>query len=112
MQYIGRPADNRSTEELSSIREIMPVLNEENIAVIVKNRTSYERLCKAVGNWEMLEYLDTNSDEISDEKIPCYSIFAAKGLEFPTVLVISDDMTEKQRIVACTRATERLYYYE
>ena len=112
MKYVGSPHKGRAPQELHSIREILPVLNDEHITVIVKNRASFERLCKAVGDKYSLEFLDTNTKVLPEEKIPCYSIFAAKGLEFSLVLVISDDMTQNQRIVACTRATERLYYYE
>jgi len=112
MQYVGKPDKRRLPKEIHNIRELLPVLNEENITVIVKDRASYERLCKAIDDASLLEYLDTNSDQESKERIPCYSIFAAKGLEFSKVLVISDDMTQNQKIVACTRATERLYYYE
>ena len=112
MKYVGKVRKEQIPKELHSIREIIPLLNEEKIAVIVKDRMSYERLCKMVGAWGQLEYLDTHASAIPADKIPCYSIFAAKGLEFPVVLVISDDMTQNQRIVACTRATERLYYYE
>ena len=112
MKYIGQAREKRMPKELGNIREILPVLNEKNVAVIVKDRSSFDRLHKMIGNMVPLEFLDTNSDSLSDDRIPCYSIFAAKGLEFPVVLVISDDMTNNQRIVACTRATERLYYYE
>lgn len=112
MKYVGKARKEQMPKELYSIREILPLLNEERIAVIVKDRMSYERLCRMVGSSDQLEFLDTHASDIPDEKIPCYSIFAAKGLEFPVVLVISDDMTQNQKIVACTRATERLYYYE
>ena len=112
MKYIGQAKETRMPKELGNIREVLPVLNEKNVAVIVKDRTSYDRLHKMIGDLVPLEFLGTTSDSPSDDRIPCYSIFAAKGLEFPIVLVISDDMTNNQRIVACTRATERLYYYE
>jgi superfamily I DNA and RNA helicase-like protein len=112
MKYIGQAREKRMPKELGNIREILPILNEKNVAVIVNDRSSFDRLHKMIGNMVSLEFLDTNSDSLSDDRIPCYSIFAAKGLEFPVVLVISDDMTNNQRIVACTRATERLYYYE
>lgn len=112
MKYIGQAKEKRMPKELGNIREILPILNEKNVAVIVKDKSSFTRLHKAVGDKVPLEFLDTNSDSLSNDRIPCYSIFAAKGLEFPVVLVISDDMTKNQKIVACTRATERLYYYE
>lgn len=112
MKYVGTPHKGRSPQVLHSIREILPVLNDDQITVIVKNRASFERLSKSVGDKYPLEFLDTNAKELPEDIVPCYSIFAAKGLEFPSVLVISDDMTQNQNIVACTRATERLYYYE
>lgn len=112
MKYVGRPRKEQMPKELYNIREIIPLLNEEKIAVIVKDRSSYERLCKIVNSSGQLKFLDTHASDIPDDKVPCYSVFAAKGLEFPAVLVISDDMTQNQKIVACTRATERLYYYE
>lgn len=112
MKYIGQAQEKKMPKELDSIREILPILNEKNVVVIVKDRSSYDRLHKMIGDNVPLEFLDTNSNSLSNDKIPCYSIFAAKGLEFPVVLVVSDDMTKNQRIVACTRATERLYYYE
>ena len=112
MKYVGQAKQSKMPKELNSIREIPPILNEENITVIVKDRASFDRLCKMTGSTASFEFLDTNASSLDEGKIPCYSIFAAKGLEFPVVLVISDDMTQNQRIVACTRATERLYYYE
>ena len=112
MKYVGKVQERKMSKELHSIHEIQPILNEVNLAIILKDKVSYERLCEAVGTSERFEYLDMNTVAQSEEKIPCYSIFAAKGLEFPRVLVLSNDMTSNQKIVACTRATERLYYYE
>ena len=112
MKYVGKAQEAKTPKILYRIREILPLLNEENISVIVKDKSSFGRLCKAAGIRDQLEFLDTNSFSVSEDKVPCYSIFAAKGLEFPKVLVIADEMTLNQRIVACTRATERLYYYE
>ena len=40
------------------------------------------------------------------------SIYAAKGLEFSKVLVFAEGMTKNQRIVACTRAMDELFYFE
>ena len=112
MKYVGQAKENKMPKVLNNIREILPILNEENITVIVKDRASFDRLCKMTGNAASIEFLDTHTDTLPEGKVPCYSIFAAKGLEFSAVLVISDNMTQNQRIVACTRATERLYYYE
>ena len=58
------------------------------------------------------EYLDTKAEAPGGRKIPCYSIFAAKGLEFQKVVVFPLNMTVNQKVVACTRAMEELYYYE
>lgn len=112
MKYIGQVQEKKLPKELFSIREVLPVLNEKNVVVIVKDRSSYNRLHRIIGDIVPLEFLDTNSESLPNDRIACYSIFAAKGLEFPIVLVMSDDMTKNQKIVACTRATERLYYYE
>lgn len=59
----------------------------------------------------LFEYLDTTAEKATGEKPACYSVFAAKGLEFSTVCVYPERMTTNQKVVSCTRATEVLYYY-
>lgn len=57
-------------------------------------------------------YVDTKADSVATDKMMCYSIFAAKGLEFQNVMVYADGMTDNQKIVACTRAMNELVYCE
>ena len=83
------------------------------LVVIVKDRPSFERLCAGSGMEPTdFDYLDTMADRVSEEKIRCYSVFAAKGLEFTDVLVCAWGMSANQKTVACTRAMKSLYYYE
>ena len=83
------------------------------LTVIVKDHAAFLRFCDKVNmNESECEFLDTNADRETPGKRHCYSVFAAKGLEFPEVLVFSDEMTKNQRIVSCTRAMEKLFYYE
>ena len=58
------------------------------------------------------EYIDTKCNAVPEGKVACYSIYAAKGLEFSKVLVFAEGMTRNQRIVACTRAMDELFYFE
>lgn len=85
----------------------------DNTVVIVKNHKCFERMCSNIYDEALLsklEFIDTNADEVKTDIIPCYSIFAAKGLEFTSVLVYSEEMTNNQKVVACTRAMEHLVY--
>lgn len=73
----------------------------------------FEKFCKDIEvPGAAFEFVDTNSAIVKTEKIKCYTIYAAKGLEFSKVIVYSREMTENQKVVACTRAMEKLYYYE
>lgn len=84
-----------------------------DLVVIVKDRSAFERLCAAAGMEPAeFDYLDTTADKVSEGKIHCYSVFAAKGLEFTRVLVCAWNMSTNQKTVACTRAMENLYYFE
>ena len=81
-------------------------------ALIVKDRAAFESLrAKLGGSGERLEYYDTNSVS-KGEGILCFSVYAAKGLEFPDVLVWPEGMTINQQVVACSRALRHLYYVD
>ena len=58
------------------------------------------------------EELDTASAKENNKHISCISVFAAKGLEFESAIVYGVRMSRNQLIVACTRAMNRLYYFE
>lgn len=113
MEYIGKVQRNQMPHVLKEIVEFKSVSLSKDIVIIVKDRRTLEGLCAAMGKpVSAFEYLDTKAEMQNGNKIPCYSIFAAKGLEFSNVLVCARGMTLNQKVVACTRAMEELYYYE
>ena len=118
MDYVGEPENDDNPMLIRSADDLYEASTTESITVIVKDREQFESFCAIVASSEQyseieFEFLDTNSITRQEKgKVPCYSIFAAKGLEFADVLVFSNGMTTNQKIVACTRATENLYYYE
>lgn len=113
MAYFGKIGDNMQPEIVHHNEDKMKIAIHEAGTVIVKDKIAFENLCSKVPTVAaQLEYVDTNSSVLQTAKIPCYSIFAAKGLEFPNVFVFSDHMTNNQKLVACTRAMKHLYYYE
>lgn len=113
MEYIGKVQHSQMPHQIGSISELRFVIISKALVMIVKDRRTLEGLCTAMGKpVSDFEYLDTNTEKRNGNKIPCYSIFAAKGLEFSNVLVCAKGMTTNQKVVACTRAMEELYYYE
>lgn len=88
-------------------------LLEGNAVVIVKNRDAFIEMCDSMNiDHKAIKYIDTKIDAVDETHIQCYSIYAAKGLEFPNVLVYANGMTQNQKIVACTRAMSNLVYYK
>ena len=89
------------------------VRSARSLAIIVKDRSAFETLCIAAGSEAAkLSYIDTNSEYEAANAVSCFSIFAAKGLEYPDVLVWPEGMTVNQEVVACSRALNRLYYFD
>ena len=112
MDYVGRVQTNQIPKVLRQSSELRETLRLPAITVILQNRKMLEKMCEVAGmRMDNFEYLDTHTTSAASKKIPCYSIFAAKGLEFKSVLVYAEGMTKNQRVVACTRAMGRLYYY-
>lgn len=118
MNYVGTAEDPDNPILLHSVDELLETVRMESVTIIVKDKEQFKSFSDSMVSAQTdsdieFEFLDTNStSEQGEGKVPCYSIFAAKGLEFSNVLVFSNDMTTNQKIVACTRATEILYYYE
>ena len=112
MKYLGKPLDSQIPVVLQTAGAVKSALQNKNVVVIVKDRKNYKELADMINDSNLFEFIDTNTVNTEGKKIPCYSIFAAKGLEFSKVIVYAAGMTVNQRIVACTRATEKLYYYE
>lgn len=84
-----------------------------NLPLIVRDHEALSVFCRESGiPIDRFEYIDTHTEQIEDDRILCYSIFAAKGLEFPEGAVFARRMNKNQRLVACTRAMNKLYYCE
>lgn len=113
MKYIGNINKYSKPTIVSSWFDAQDILLKKDVVLIVKDKDSYSELCDELG-LELSDYafLDTMSEKPTEEKKECYTIFAAKGLEFANVFVYAKNMTKNQKVVACTRAMGGLYYYE
>lgn len=113
MEYIGKVKKDQKPHRVTDFSQLKAATMEPDMVLIVKDRRTLEQMCGQMGKpVSDFEYLDTRAEKKQSGKIPCYSIFAAKGLEFSNVLVCASGMTTNQKVVACTRAMEDLYYYE
>lgn len=115
MDYIGHGSPEKAVELTRAVQINASLAEMEGeTVVIVKNKRMFDEFCNLIRDdaiRKKLVYLDTKSDKVPENIIPCYSIFAAKGIEFKTALVYAREMTPKQKIVACTRAMDKLLYY-
>ena len=112
MEYCGTIDEAQQPTKLHSNKDIVDVIEKERPTIIVKNRESFEALAKIVGEKLDLDYLDSEAQGENPERIACYSIFAAKGLEFEKVMVYPKNMSHNEKVVSCTRAMEYLYYID
>ncbi|MBQ1407461.1 MAG: hypothetical protein IIY88_04950, partial [Eubacterium sp.] len=115
MESYGQPDDPSDKVNTIACDRIGSILTGRKPApvVIVKNRDSFVDLMKATGLKEdRFDFIDTKATQEETGKIHCYTVFAAKGLEFPDVIVFARDMTRNQKTVAATRAMRTLYYCE
>lgn len=112
MKYLGKPRHERYPVLISGASQLAQTLQNPKAVFIVRDYEAFRKFCSLSGKPEKyFEYLDTNAEKATGEKPACYSVFAAKGLEFSTVCVYAERMTTNQKVVSCTRATEVLYYY-
>lgn len=113
MEYIGTIKKSQQPNREKDPIKLKTAIHDKSMVLIVKDRKALEQFCMTIGEPASdFEYLDTRAERQNAGKIPCFSIYAAKGLEFSNVLVYSRGMTINQKVVACTRAMEELYYYE
>lgn len=113
MDYIGSIEKTQKPVEVANRSEAQDIFIKEDVVLIVKDKQAYKELCEEIGiDVSDYAYLDTTSDKPEGVEKECYSIFAAKGLEFSNVFVFARNMTKNQKVVACTRAMGGLYYYE
>lgn len=112
MKYLGKPRPERYPTLISGLSQLPQVFQNRETVFIVRDYEAFRKFCNLSGKSETyFEYLDTTAEKATGEKPACYSVFAAKGLEFSTVCVYLERMTTNQKVVSCTRATEVLYYY-
>ena len=113
MKYLGKPQHERYPVLISGASQLAQAFQNTKTVFIVRDYEAFRKFCNLSGKTEAyFEYLDTNAEKATGERPACYSVFAAKGLEFSTVCVYSERMTTNQKVVSCTRATEVLYYYD
>lgn len=113
MDYLGKVNEKHKPIVVSDIHRAREVLKKQDLVVIVKDKLSLEELIRETGiDGTTFTFLDTASEKTEATKRECYTIFAAKGLEFANVFVFARNMTKNQKVVACTRAMRGLYYYE
>lgn len=113
MKYLGKPRPERYPTLISGSSQLPQVFRNRKTVFIVRDYEAFRKFCNLSGKSETyFEYLDTTAEKATGEKPACYSVFAAKGLEFSTVCVYPERMTTNQKVVSCTRATEVLYYYD
>lgn len=111
MIYNEKISSSKYPKILLSVKQINKAVNFDTV-VIVKNKAMYEEFITLnIDFKEKLVYIDTLSEKVPNGCVLCYSIFAAKGLEFRSALVYSKEMTTNQKVVACTRATDELFYF-
>ncbi len=113
MEYIGKVKREQKPHVIHDRNQLKQTIRGDDVVLIVRDRNALAKLCASIGkSVKDFEYVDTKAESLNQNKIPCYSIFAAKGLEFRKAVVYPLNMSENQKIVACTRAMEELYYYE
>lgn len=111
MEYCGKVLPEQNPTVIHRASELTQIIRGIKPTVIIKDRQAFDDLIRRAGLSEQeAVYIDTKAEDVPAGKIACFTIFAAKGLEFTNVLVYAKDMNRNQRIVACTRAMERLYY--
>ena len=109
MEYCGT-LDARNAPKVLETAEDLKESMSESTVIIVRDKSAFDKLSSLLDEHMPLTYLDTSSSSEVPGTISCYSIYAAKGLEFRNVVVYPEGMNHNQQVVACTRATETLFY--
>ena len=113
MRYCGTIREDQRPKIIDNTAQLLDTINLGISTIVLRDKESFELLCELTGSLSSrFEYIDTKCDAVPAGKVACYSIYAAKGLEFSKVLVFAEGMTRNQRVVACTRAMDVLYYFE
>jgi len=113
MRYCGTIREDQRPKIIDNTAQLLDAISQGISTIVLRDKESFELLCELTGSLSSnFEYIDTKCDSVPAGKVACYSIYAAKGLEFSKVLVFAEGMTKNQRIVACTRAMDELFYFE
>ncbi len=113
MDAYGESSDSSSVQIISNADDLRTCLEKKDKPIIVKDRAMFKMfLLETKMDEAAFDYLDTKSISEANDRIRCYTIFAAKGLEFPKAVVYAKGMNNNQKTVACTRAMSDLCYYE
>lgn len=91
MVSIGISLEEVSIIEYASTDEIVQKAKELETIVITNDREQLDLLTK--------------------ENIECYTVYQAKGLEFPNVIVVDDNLPRNQKYVSYTRSLKKLYIF-
>ena len=113
MRYCGAIRDDQRPTIIENTMQLLEAIKHGIPTIVLRDKEVYDLLCDLVGDYSnRFEFIDTKCNAVPEGKVACYSIYAAKGLEFSKVLVFAEGMTRNQRIVACTRAMDELFYFE
>ena len=98
----------------SKIIYSIPTLNENGLnAIIVKDKSEAQTLLGNVHKYiNYFNDMTFESQELCSEKWNIITVDEAKGIEFTTVIVISQNMTPNERYIAYTRARRKLTIYD
>lgn len=115
MAYYGKVIATQKPVMIPSLSKIDASMFASGAVVVLKDEAEYAAFLAGIHDRALrdrFKYVDTRAESVPNGVIPCYSVFAAKGLEFSTALVYAESMTRNQKVVACTRAMEKLFYCE
>lgn len=103
MRPVGIHGHVQSTNLDSFVRMVFDA--DERVALLVKD---LEEFLSDIAI-EDANIIRTSDDEIKRGVINLMPVFLAKGLEFETVAVLSDEMTNNEKYVGMTRALDELW---
>lgn len=110
MKMFGKIKPEEKPVVVKEERELGKVLSPQ-CALIVKDQDAFSRFCfYAEMDPNSINFYDSCVDSTDEEKPSCFTIYAAKGLEFSEAAVYSYGMTRNQKLVACTRGMNKVYY--
>ena len=112
MNMFGKIKPEEKPVVVENERALGKVLSPK-CALIVKDQSAFSHFCHfAELNPLDFNFYDSHTDSTNDEKPSCFTIYAAKGLEFSEAAVYSYRMTRNQKLVACTRGMNKVYYLD